>query len=89
MPFPSEGLIGDFSGIIQHEVVKDMLGVTMLIYDYAKKFTMEGGMTIESFVSQRKGEEDNEIDLTLHEQIEFSEWIWSSYWHPINAGVEF
>ena len=36
MPFPSEGLIGDFSGIIQHEVVKDMLGVTMLIYDYAK-----------------------------------------------------
>ena len=68
MPFPSEGLIGDFSGIIQHEVVKDMLGVTMLIYDYAKKFTMEGGMTIESFVSQRKGEEDNEIDLDVTDE---------------------
>ena len=61
MPFPTEGLIGDFTDIIPHEVVKDMLGVTMLIYDYAKKFTMEGGMTIESFVSQRKDEEDNEI----------------------------
>ena len=68
MPFPTEGLIGDFTDIIPHEVVKDMLGVTMLIYDYAKKFTMEGGMTIESFVSQRKDEEDNEIDLDVTDE---------------------
>ena len=37
MAFPRGNLIGDFTDVIPHEVVKDMLGVTMLIYDYAKK----------------------------------------------------
>ena len=46
------------------------------------------GQTQKWFLARYLGE-DNEIDLTLHEQIEFSDWIWSSYWHPINAGVEF
>ena len=33
--------------------------------------------------------EDNDINLNLHDQIEFTEWTWTSYWHPIRAGVEF
>ena len=33
--------------------------------------------------------QDNDIDLTVHNQIEFTERIWASYWHPVSAGVEF
>ena len=68
MTTPKEGIIGDFSDIISHEVVKDLLGVTMLIYDYAKKFTMDSGMTIENFVSQKKDEEDQEIELDVTDE---------------------
>ncbi|MEL0310077.1 MAG: hypothetical protein VXA18_04755, partial [Gammaproteobacteria bacterium] len=32
---------------------------------------------------------DEEINLSLHNQIEFTDWIWASYWHPVAAGVEF
>ena len=33
--------------------------------------------------------EDHEINLNLHNQIEFTDWTWSSYWHPVAAGVVF
>ena len=29
------------------------------------------------------------ISLNLHSQVEFTEWTWSSYWHPVAKGVEF
>ena len=32
---------------------------------------------------------DEEINLSLHNQIEFTDWSWASYWHPVAAGVEF
>ena len=33
--------------------------------------------------------EDHEINLNLHNQIEFTDWTWASYWHPVAAGVVF
>ena len=33
--------------------------------------------------------EDHEINLNLHNQIEFTDWTWASYWHPVVAGVVF
>ena len=62
-----EGLIGDFCNIISHEIVKDLLGITMLIYDYAKKFTLDKNATIESFVAEKKDEDDN-INLDITEE---------------------
>ena len=40
------------------------------------------------FLAQFLGQ-DKDIDLTVHNQIEFTEWTWASYWHPVAAGVEF
>ncbi len=65
MPYPTEGLIGDFSDVIPHETVKDLLGVTMLIYDYAKKFTLDKNLTIENFVAAKTGTDENiNLDIT-------------------------
>ena len=46
------------------------------------------GQTQKWFLAEFIGK-DNDINLTLHNQIEFTEWTWSTYWHPIRAGVEF
>ena len=46
------------------------------------------GQTQKWFLAEFIGE-DNAINLTLHDQIEFTEWTWSTYWHPIRGGVEF
>ena len=43
-------LVGDFSKTIDHEKVMDLLGITMLVYDYSKKFTFDKDETIETFV---------------------------------------
>ena len=46
------------------------------------------GQSQKWFLAEFLGQ-DNDIDLTVHNQIEFTEWTWTSYWHPIRAGVEF
>ena len=46
------------------------------------------GQTQKWFLAEFLGE-DHDIDLNLHDQIEFTQWTWSTYWHPIKAGVEF
>ncbi len=33
--------------------------------------------------------EDSKINLNSSSPIEFDDWTWSSYWHPIKGGVEF
>ena len=40
--------------IIEHEIAKDLLGLTMLVYDYSNKFTLDNNETIESFVSENE-----------------------------------
>ena len=46
------------------------------------------GQTQKWFLAEFLGE-DSDINLNLHSQIEFTEWTWSSYWHPVAKGVEF
>ena len=46
------------------------------------------GQTQKWFLAEFTGE-DSDINLNLHDQIEFIEWTWTTYWHPIRAGVEF
>ena len=33
--------------------------------------------------------EDSCINLNASSPIEFVDWTWSSYWHPVNGGVDF
>ena len=33
--------------------------------------------------------EDSRINLNASSPIEFVDWTWSSYWHPLNGGVDF
>lgn len=33
--------------------------------------------------------EDSRVDLNAFSPIEFVDWTWSSYWHPVNGGVDF
>lgn len=35
---------------ISHDVVCDLLGLTMLVYDYEKKFILDKNETIEGFI---------------------------------------
>ena len=46
------------------------------------------GQTQKWFLAEFLGE-DSDINLNTHSQIEFTEWTWSSYWHPVAKGVEF
>mgnify|MGYP001301917518 FL=1 len=46
------------------------------------------GQTQKWFLAEFLGE-DSDINLNMHSQIEFTEWTWSSYWHPVAKGVEF
>ena len=46
------------------------------------------GQTQKWFLAEFLGQDDD-INLNLHNQIEFTEWTWSSYWHPVGSGVEF
>ena len=46
------------------------------------------GQTQKWFLAEFQGNNED-INLSLHSQIEFSEWTWSSYWHPITGGIEF
>ena len=55
--------------IINHEIAKDLLGLTMLVYDYSNKFSLDDNETIESFVNQNDTTVDAsdvqlEIDVT-------------------------
>ena len=58
-------LVGDFSKTIRHDKVMDLLGITMLVYDYSKKFTFDKDETIETFVSSKKQGEDKDIDMDI------------------------
>ena len=33
--------------------------------------------------------EDSKINLNASSPVEFEDWTWSSYWHPIDGGVDF
>ena len=46
------------------------------------------GQTQKWFLAEFLGNNED-INLSVHSQIEFSEWKWSSYWHPITGGIEF
>ena len=46
------------------------------------------GQTQKWFLAEFLGK-DEDINLNCHNQIEFIEWKWSSYWHPIVGGVDF
>jgi len=46
------------------------------------------GQTQKWFLAKFMGV-DKDINLNLHNQVEFTDWTWSTYWHPIRAGVEF
>ena len=46
------------------------------------------GQTQKWFLAEFLGSNED-INLSVHSQIEFSEWTWSSYWHPITGGIEF
>ena len=46
------------------------------------------GQSQKWFLAEFVGE-NRDINLNLHDQIEFTEWTWSSYWHPVAKGVEF
>ena len=46
------------------------------------------GQTQKWFLAEFLGNNED-INLSVHSQIEFSEWTWSSYWHPITGGIEF
>ena len=56
--------------------------------DFSFKNRKFKGQTQKWFLAEFLGE-DHDIDLNLHDQIEFTQWTWSTYWHPIKAGVEF
>ena len=58
-------LIGNFSKTIEHAKVMDLLGITMLVYDYSKKFTFEKDETIETFVSSKKHGENEDIKMDI------------------------
>lgn len=58
-------LVGDFSKTISHDKVMDLLGITMLVYDYSKKFTFEKDETIETFVSSKKHGEDEDVKMDI------------------------
>ena len=52
--------------IIGHEITKDLLGLTMLVYDYSNKFTLDDNETIESFVNENESAIDtSDVELNV------------------------
>ena len=52
--------------IINHETAKDLLGLTMLVYDYSNKFTLDDNETIESFVNENESATDvSDVKLNI------------------------
>ena len=54
----------DFRCDISYNIVNDLLGLTMLVYDYNKKFIIEPEQTIESFISSVTQNSDTFSDLS-------------------------
>lgn len=54
----------DGRDIINHEVAKDLLGLTMLVYDYSNKFSLNDNETIETFVNQNDTSVDTSVDTS-------------------------
>ena len=65
---PAPYLKGDFTNVINHSTVKDLLGLTMLVYDYSKTFLLENGETVENFVSKNMDSDDEELDLDVTDE---------------------
>lgn len=53
--FEEAGDINQDQKIIHHSDATDLLGLTMLVYDYSKKFKLKNDETIENFVQNLKG----------------------------------
>lgn len=52
--------------VIQHSIAKDLLGLTMLVYDYSNKFSLDNNETIETFVNKNDTAIDtSDIDLNI------------------------
>ena len=52
--------------VIQHSIAKDLLGLTMLVYDYSNKFSLDNNETIETFVNKNVTAIDtSDIDLNI------------------------
>ena len=49
---------------IEHQKVQDLLSLTMLVYDYSKKFTLDENETIETFVEDKS----NSVRTNIIEQ---------------------
>ena len=55
--------------IIGHEIAKDLLGLTMLVYDYSNKFTLDNDETIESFVNENESvTSDVELNVDITDE---------------------
>ena len=69
-PISKKGMTSLFvePGFIKHETVKDLLGLTMLVYDYSKKFTLEEDETIETFVSGLKSNKEEMKSLEFSDE---------------------
>ena len=65
---PAPYLKGEFTNVINHDTVKDLLGLTMLVYDYSKSFSLENDETIENFVSKNMDSDDEELDLDVTDE---------------------
>lgn len=61
-------LKGDFSNVINHDIVKDLLGLTMLVYDYSDKFSLDSDETIENFISKNTDSDDEDLDLDVTDE---------------------
>ena len=57
--------LGDVN-VIQHSIARDLLGLTMLVYDYSDKFTLDNDETIESFVNENESAIDtSDVELNV------------------------
>lgn len=65
---PASYLKGDFTNVINHDTVKDLLGLTMLVYDYSKTFSLKSDETIESFVSKNSDNNDEDLKLDVTDE---------------------
>ena len=53
--------------MISHQKCQELIGLTMLIYDYVKKFKLNQSETIETFVSSQTDEELGEYTESRQE----------------------
>ena len=77
------GIIKESEGWFNYKVPKNRIPKYFRISD--SKFV---GQTQKWFLAEILCE-DSKINLNASSPVEFEDWTWSSYWHPINGGVDF